>query len=101
MKSIEPTVIAMAGRLDVHRLDELRAAARLAVPVVVDVSKAAFVDGHALDALEELAATRAVALAAPSLAVLVTLELTGRRLPWYQDVATAIARLSRLTTVAA
>ncbi len=101
MQTAEPTIIAIAGRLDVHRLDELRAAGRLAVPLVVELSKTEFIDVHALDALEKLAATRPVALAAPSLTVLVTLELTRRRLPCYPDVAAATARLSPLTTVAA
>jgi anti-anti-sigma regulatory factor len=82
-----PTVITMAGRVDVHRVDELRQAAADAAGVVIDASAIEFLDHHALEALSELGAS----IAAPSDVVRVTLELTGCRLPLYPTEAAAVA----------
>ena len=82
-----PTVIAMAGRVDIHRLAELRNRATGASSIVIDASSIDFLDNHALDVIGELGA----ALAAPSDVVRVTLELTGRRSPVSPTEAAAVA----------
>lgn len=73
------TAIAIVGRFDVHRIDELRAAAHNADSLLVDASRTDFIDIHALDALEDLGRQIPVTLVAPSPVVQITLELTGRR----------------------
>jgi anti-anti-sigma regulatory factor len=84
-----PTVITMAGRVDVHRVAELRSQAQnsAAAGIIVDASAIEFIDNHALDVFGELGAS----IAAPSDVVRVTLELTRRQIPVYPTEAAAIA----------
>ena len=103
MNTTKPTVITMAGRFDVHRLGELRAAARHADAIVIDVSETEFFDVHALDAVEDLSRARhgAVALAGPSLLLRITLEITGRHLSHYPDIDAAAKHTALMAGAAA
>ena len=79
-------LVPLSGRLDVHRLDELRG---LAPNTLIDASAVDFIDGHALDALEALPAT----IVSPSDVVRITLELTRSPLPCFGSAGAAIGHL--------
>lgn len=70
--------LSLSGRVDVHRLDELRA---FGARPTVDASGIEFLDIHAIEVLEELGAT----LVMPSDVARLTLELTRSPLPYFAD----------------
>ncbi len=76
-------IVSLCGRLDVHRLDEVRALGR---HPVIDASGIEFLDAHALALLDELGAI----IAAPSDVVRITLELTGSTLSCFPTVEAAL-----------
>lgn len=79
-------IVSLSGRLDVHRLDELRALGR---HPIIDASGIEFLDLHALSVLYELGAI----VVAPSDVVRITIELTNSPLASFPTVGVAIGTL--------
>jgi anti-anti-sigma regulatory factor len=76
-------IVSLSGRVDVHRLDELRA---LGPNPMIDASGIEFLDLHALSVLYELGAI----IFSPSEVVRITIELTNSPLASFPTVGAAV-----------